>query len=489
MSALLANGICKSFGATAALTGVDFDVQPGEVHALVGENGSGKSTLMRIFSGEEIPDRGSLTVRGEQYSPRSPIDARRHGIVLIHQELALCEHLSIAENIFLGGEPRFGPALKGRAMIAETYAVLARMGYSGLEPETRVSRLSPAMKQVVEIAKGLARNASIFIFDEPTSSLGKDDVESLFNQIRLLRERGCAVIYISHFLDEVMEIADRATVLRDGKSVGTSQVSEIDTAQLIELMVGREVTELYPRSQHVPGEIMLELKVLAGRKKPAGADLTVRRGEVFGIAGLNGSGRTELLRCIFGLDRVISGKVRIAAFSAIQNPHDLWRNGVGFLCEDRKLEGLALKLSLAENLLMPYPGSRGLVSPNRQRERTQAWIERLGVRCKDSDQPVGQLSGGNQQKIALGRLLERDVDLLLLDEPTRGIDIGSKAEIYRVIDELASNGKAVLMVSSYLPELLGVCDRIAVMARGRLGPPVAAESTDAEALMEAAVGG
>ena len=442
---------------------------------------------MRILAGEEKPDAGSISIDGRPYAPRSPLEARKHGIAFIHQELALCEHLSVAENVFLGGELHAGPALRLSDIVARTKAILSEMGYGELNPETEVRRLSQPMKQVVEIAKGLERDASIFIFDEPTSSLGKTDVANLFAQIAKLRERNKAVIYISHFLDEVMEIADRATVLRDGRAEGTMKRAETDIPHLIRLMVGREVSDLYPRSHHPFGEELLRLDSLAGRKKPVSADLAICRGQVFGIAGLNGSGRTELLRCIFGLDRVASGEIKFEQFVGPKSPHDRWREGVGLLSEDRKLEGLALKLSLAENLVMPRPGSLGLINPRTQRERTRKWIDRLGVKCKDPDQPIGQLSGGNQQKVALGRLLDADADLLLLDEPTRGIDIGSKIEIYRVIDELAMRGKAIILVSSYLPELLGVCDLISVMARGVLQPPVAPSETDAERLMEACV--
>lgn len=479
--------VSKAFGATRALVDVSLAASSGEVLALVGENGSGKSTLMRVLAGEERPDSGQMLLDGVRYAPRDPVEARRHGVALIHQELALCEHLSVAENIALGGEPHFGPVLGVSAMRDQARRLLSEMGYSDQSVDQEVRRLSPAMKQVVEIAKALARNASIIIFDEPTSSLGKHDVENLFKQIRALKQRDAAVIYISHFLDEVMEIADRAVVLRDGSLVGHYNVRSTSIPELVRSMVGREVQELYPRSHHVPAEVLLDIQHLVGKKMPRDGSAQIRKGEVLGIAGLNGSGRTEFLRTVFGLDRVISGEIKFAAFSGASSTHDRWNQGMGFLSEDRKLEGLALKLSLAENLLMPRPGVSGIVSPRNQSSRTATWIEKLDVKCKGPDQPIGELSGGNQQKIALARLLELDVDMLVLDEPTRGIDIGSKAEIYKVIDALALQGKAILLVSSYLPELLGVCDRVAVMSRGTLGPAVPAVETDAERLMEACV--
>lgn len=487
MSGIRAEGIDKSFGATQALSGVAFEAAPGRVHALVGENGSGKSTLMRILAGEETPDAGGLFLGNVPYAPKTPLDAKRRGVALIHQELALCEHLSVAENIFLGGEVSHGPILSGRSMRKSAGDLLEKMGYPALDPATEVRKISQPMKQVVEIAKALKREAKVVLFDEPTSSLGKADIEHLFTQIRNLSEMGCCVIYISHFLDEVLEIADDVSVLRDGKMIQTLDASKTDGQGLVRLMVGREVSELYPRSDRAPGQTLLSLANLSGVKKPKNVSLELRRGEVLGVAGLNGSGRTELLRAIFGLDPIASGQIRFGAFSGRSEPCQRWKQGAGLLSEDRKSEGLALKLSVAENLLMPRSGRAGIIHPKAQAQTTQLWIDRLAVRCKGPEQPVGELSGGNQQKIALGRLLELDVDLLLLDEPTRGIDIGSKAQIYSLIDELASRGKAVLLVSSYLPELLGVCDRVAVMSRGQLSTPVLASQTDAEALMEACV--
>jgi ribose transport system ATP-binding protein len=428
-----------------------------------------------------------MSVDGTPYAPRSPLDARAAGVALIHQELALCEHLSVAENIWLGGEMRSGPVLASAQMASQSRAILARLGHGELDPHTEVRRLSPATKQVVEIAKSLARKAHTFIFDEPTSSLGKQDVGHLFEQVRALCKSGCTVIYISHFLDEVMEIADRVVVLRDGKNAGSVDVAQTSTAELVRLMVGREVSELYPRSAREHGDVLLSAEMLAGRTKPTSASLQTRRGEVFGVAGLNGSGRSELLRVIFGLDAIRSGSIKFGAYSGFDKPHDRWWQGMGFLSEDRKAEGLALRLSIADNILMPRPGKSGVVLPRYQISRAELWIQKLRIRCKGAEQPVGELSGGNQQKVALARILEQDSALLLLDEPTRGIDIGSKAEIYSVIDELASKGKSVILVSSYLPELLGVCDRIAVMNRGTLAEPVAASGTDQERLMEMCV--
>jgi ribose transport system ATP-binding protein len=344
----------------------------------------------------------------------------------------------------------------------------------------------------VEIARALAQESCrVLILDEPTSSLGGDDVRRLFELIRRLASRGMGVIYISHFLEEVREVAHRVTVLRDGKTVGTRPVEELETSDIVRMMVGREVGELYPRSPRPEGEMVLEIEGLAGLTKPESAALALRRGEVLGIAGLVGAGRTELVRTLFGLDPIRRGTIRVGLYVGPHSPADRWRQGVGFLSEDRAGEGLALSLSVADNLTLSKLKGLGpgpIVLPSRQDEASQIHIDSLEIRCREPRQLAVELSGGNQQKVALARLLHHDVDIYLLDEPTRGIDVGSKARIYRLIDELAAAGKAVLMVSSYLPELLGVCDRIAVMCRGRLGPARPAEGLDEHQLLMEAVG-
>lgn len=419
-------GIQKRFGATVALGGVDLDVTGGEVLALVGENGAGKSTLMKVLSGAHPPDAGTMTLDGQPYRPRHPHAARLAGVAMIYQELALAPHLTVAENIWLGMEPA------RREQRPRATAALAQLGHADISPDTRVADLSIAQRQIVEIVRAVASGCRVLVFDEPTSSLAGDDIARLFDLIRRLKADGHAIIYISHFLEEVKTIADRFTVLRDGQSVGTGNVADAPTSEIIALMVGRQVAELYPRSPRTPGEVVLRLD-----------GLELRRGEVVGIAGLVGSGRTELLRSI----------------------KTDWRQ-TGFVCEDRKLEGLALNLSIADNTTLPCLPA--FVRPSALETATSRWIDRLPIKCQSPRQLVGALSGGNQQKVALARLLEAAVDVLLLDEPTRGIDVGSKAEIYRLIDELAARGKAVLLVSSYLPELLGVCDRIAVVRSGRV---------------------
>ncbi|MGB7157442.1 MAG: sugar ABC transporter ATP-binding protein, partial [Tepidisphaeraceae bacterium] len=364
---------------------------------------------------------------------------------------------------------------------------LARLGRSDIPPGVAAAALSVAQQQLVEIGRAVAIGSRVLVLDEPTSSLTQADVQRLFGLIDQLRDEGHAIVYISHFLEEVRRVSDHFTVLRDGRSVGSGVTKEVSTDRIVAMMVGREVTDLYPRSARKPGDVVLELSGLSSKaKKPRDASLQLRRGEVLGIAGLMGAGRTELLRAIFGLDAVRSGNLRLLAFHGSASPARRWRQGAGMLSEDRKAEGLALKLSIADNLTLSKLnrfGPIGWIFPRRQRAAAEDWVKRLGVRCRSAQQPIGQLSGGNQQKVAIARLLHHDVDVLLLDEPTRGIDVASKAQIYQLIDDLACRGKAVLMVSSYLPELLGTCDRIAVMSRGVLGPAHDVDKTDAQQLM------
>jgi ribose transport system ATP-binding protein len=478
-------GIRKRFGATLALNGVDLEIAPGEVHAVVGENGAGKSTLMKILSGVYPPDAGSMELNGTAFAPQEPNDARRAGVVMVNQELAIAPHLSVVENIVLGAEPSrmFLNHAEARRLATDA---LAQLGRPDIHLNARAGELSVADRQMVEIARALALGCRVLVLDEPTSSLTTADTQNLFRLVRRLRDQGQSIIYISHFLEEVQSLSDRYTVLRDGVSVATGPTAETNADELARLMVGRQVSDLYVRTKRTPGEIVLEVDQVAGVRKPANASFVLRRGEVLGIAGLVGAGRSELLRAIFALDPVVNGTVRVQGVSGSQSPSARWSQGVGMLSEDRKTEGLALNLSLAENLTLPELPS--WIRPSALSAETSDWIKRLGVRCAGPDQAIGQLSGGNQQKIALGRLLRNQSDVLLLDEPTRGVDIGAKQNIYRLIDELANEGKAVVMVSSYLPELLGTCDRIAVMCRGVLGPAIPVEQCSEHQIMLAATG-
>lgn len=491
---LVMRGIRKSFGPTVALGRVDLEVLPGEVHALVGENGAGKSTLMKILSGAHLPDAGEMEIDGAAYAPRSPLDARAAGVGMIYQELSIAPHLTVEENISLGAEPRRGLFIDRREMRSRAMAALAHFDHPDIRPETIAGTLSVSALQLVEIGRSLAMGCKLLVFDEPTSSLARADIERLFALIDRLKASGISIIYISHFLEEVKRLASRLTVLRDGSVAGTREVGSVEPAEVVSLMVGRDVADLYPRNHHQPGPEILKISGLAGKMKPVSADLTVRRGEVVGIAGLIGSGRTEFLRALFGLDPVKSGEVSIAGDTAPANPRRRWRQGLGFLSEDRKEEGLALNLSIADNVTITCLerfGPAGTISPKRQQAATVRWIERLGIKCQGPAQPVGALSGGNQQKAAFARLLQHDVDILLLDEPTRGIDIAAKARIYEAIDEAVTDPdrrRAVIIISSYLSELFGVCDRIAVMSQGRLTRAVAVENLTPHDVMLVATG-
>ena len=485
-------GVRKAFGPTVALGGVDLSVAPGEVHALVGENGAGKSTLMKVLSGAIAADVGAMALDGAPYAPAGPADARGRGVAMVYQELSLAPHMTVAENILLGREPTRRGLLDRRRARAVAAEALARLDHRDIDPDARVAGLSTAARQIVEIARALASDCRVLVLDEPTSSLGRADAAQLFERIRALAARGIAVIYISHFLEEVLAVADRYTVLRDGVTAGRGAIAGTRAEDLVALMVGRAVEDLFPRGARAPGEVLLELDALAGEGLPADASLQLRRGEVLGVAGLVGAGRTELLRAIFGLAPIRSGAIRVGAHIGWASPARRWAQGVGLLSEDRKGEGLALSMSVADNLLLAPgqgAGPLGWAGPAARGASAARWIEALGVRCAGPAQRIRGLSGGNQQKVAMIRLLHRGANVLLLDEPTRGVDVASRAAIYARLDAEVRGGRAALVVSSYLPELLGACDRIAVMHRGRLGParPVA-DCTEASLMLEATGG-
>lgn len=491
-------GVSKRFGATIALEDVGIKVAAGEVLALVGENGAGKSTLMKVLSGAIKPDVGRMWLDGVPYRPAHPLEARRAGVAMIYQELSLTPHLSVQENIMLGMEPASLGVVRWKEVRRRANEAIKEFDNPELTPDARVSKLSVGSQQLVEIARALAIGCRVLVLDEPTSSLTQRDVERLFEIIGRLKQQGKAIIYISHFIEEVKRIADRVTVLRDGRVVGSSDVAAITPDRIVALMVGRQVEELYPRSQRQAGEVVLEIEDLAGLKNPKSASLKLRRGEVLGIAGLVGAGRTELLRSLFGLEPVKKGRIRLGLYSGPASPVRRWMQGAGLLSEDRKEEGLALSLSVADNVTLSKLkgfGPLGLVLPSRQDKATRRWLRELDIRCRGPRQPVGSLSGGNQQKVALARLLQHDVDVFLLDEPTRGIDVAAKALVYKLINAVATGSpaegrqpKAILMVSSYLPELMGVCDRVAVMCRGILGPTHKVNEVNEHELMFEATG-
>jgi len=482
-------GVHKSYGPTAALRGVELELLAGEVHALVGENGAGKSTLMKILSGAEQPDSGSMTLDGTAFQPSGPQVARNAGVVMVYQELAVCPDLSVEANVVLGQESAHLGFLQKSRDRERVRTALAELGHPEIDLSAPVSSLNPASRQVVEIARALLTDVKVLVLDEPTSALTQEDARRLFDLVRRLKARGVTVVYISHFLEEIEAVADRFTVLRDGQPAGGGKVGEVSREKIIEMMVGRSVAELYPHTPHTIGEPVLELTDVRGELLPAGVSLTLRRGEILGIAGIVGSGRTELLRAIYGLDPVQSGVVKIGtAVNSTASPANRIGQGVGLLSEDRKNEGLALGMSIADNVTLSRLGT-GFLSRARLATAVSGVLDRLGVKCRDQSQAVGELSGGNQQKVALGRLFHQGAEILLLDEPTKGVDVGSKAEIYRQIGAAAATGKAVLVVSSYLPELFGVCDTLAVMCRGKLTATRPVRDWTPESVIAVATGG
>ena len=464
--------IQKSFGATRALKSVSLEIAPGEVHAIIGENGAGKSTLMKILSGAYGADAGTMNLSGLPYLPENPHDARLKGVAMIYQELNLALHLSAQENILLGAESARAGWIDRKTSRERAQAALAQLGHEGLDLDRLAGDFSIAEQQIIEIARALLISPQVLIMDEPTSSLTQADTEKLFATITRLRARGVSIIYISHFLEECRLIADRYTVLKDGETVGSGEMAGASLDHIVTLMTGREVKELYPRTAHPMGAVVLEVNAAASKPRLRQATLQLRAGEVFGLGGLIGAGRTDLLRAIFGLDDLAAGEVCIlGAPTRAVGPRNRWGQGVGFLSENRKEEGLMLNQTITDNLTLTKLGAfgrMGWINGGRQQAVAQRWVGELRVKCRDAGQLIGELSGGNQQKVALARLLEHPARIFLLDEPTRGIDVGSKAQIYQLVSELAAAGKAVVVVSSYLPELLGMCDTIGVMCRGEL---------------------
>ena len=494
MLALKLSKIDKSFGPTVALDGVDLELRRGEVHALIGENGAGKSTLMNVIAGSLRPDAGTMEIQGQVYSPSNPLDARTHGIALIHQELSLCPHLTVAENVLMGIEPSRMGWLERDQLIARTNDVLKTFHHADIRPEKRVQDLSVAARQIVEICRAIAAQARIILMDEPTSSLQRDDVEHLFKLIRKLSAEGISVIYISHFLEEVRQISDRFTVLRDGRSVATGEISSTTDDELIVKMVGRAQQNLFPVRPSTSGETILDVRNLASPPLLKNASFELRRGEILGIAGLMGSGRTPLLRAIFGLAQLESGTITVNKRSLSNRrgtPAMRLIEGLGYLSEDRKGDGLTLNQSIADNVTVTRFNSCsrwGWLDLGAQRKQAEKLVNALKIRTHGVQQEVGALSGGNQQKVIVARLLHQDADVLLLDEPTRGIDIGSKAQVYETIAACAAQNKAVLMVSSYLPELFGMCDRLAVMSRGKLSEVKPIDEWTPESVLQSAIG-
>ncbi|SDN25239.1 sugar ABC transporter ATP-binding protein [Allokutzneria albata] len=480
---LRVEGITKRFTGALALSDVDFDLRSGEVHVLLGENGAGKSTLVKVLAGAHSPDTGRIVVDGREVRLGSPQQAAKLGIAVIHQELTLVPDLSVAENLFLGRMPRrFG--FVDRALVRRrAREMLERVGLP-VDPGTPVRELGIAQQQMVEIARALDTDAKVLVLDEPTAVLTETETDRLLEIMAELRDEGVGLVFITHHLEEIRRIADRITVLRDGESVGVLPAgSSVD--EMVRMMVGRTISEQYPRRAREPGEVLLSVSGLTRSGAFSDISFEVRAGEVLGIAGLVGSGRTEVARAVFGVDHYDSGEVVVAGSRPrAGDVRAVMRAGLGLVPEDRKGQGLVLTSSVGENLglvTMRAATKGGFVDRKAQRVRTSAMAGRLRVKTSGLDQPVRELSGGNQQKVVIGKWLLADVRVLVLDEPTRGVDVGAKVEIYELVNELTDAGHAVVLISSDLPEVIGMSDRVLVMSAGR----VAGELTAAEATQDA----
>lgn len=480
------DGVSKAFGAVRALRGVSLRLRAGEVHGLVGENGAGKSTLMRILSGLEQPTGGGLRIDGEPVTLHGPADAQGRGVAMIHQELNLVDELSVAENLFLGREwTRFGLLDRGR-MIAEARRRLEAIG-STVDPAARVKDLSIAQQQMVEIAKAVGQDARLLIMDEPTAVLTRREVALLFELIARLKSRGVAIVYISHFLDEVLRVCDRVTVLRDGEVVAAiDEPATVDEQRLANLMVGRAMSQQFPPRNQPGDEVVLRVAgvSVAGMVHDAGFEL--RRGEILGFAGLIGAGRTELAEAVFGLRPRGGGWIEIDGKAVdIRSPRDAVRHGLAYVSEDRRGRGLVIGMPIADNttLVSLQRYCRPLIRRREELEATEGHRRRLGIKLGDPRDGVGTLSGGNQQKVAIAKWLETRPRVLFLDEPTRGVDVGAKGEIYRLIHGLAEAGMACVVISSEMNELIGLCHRIAVMRGGRIAAVLDGPTATEEAIM------
>jgi ribose transport system ATP-binding protein len=476
-----------------ALDGVDFTLKQGEVHVLLGENGAGKSTLIKILSGALQKDSGVIRIDDREVQIRHPWDAQALGISTIYQEFNLVPQLSIAENIFLGREQGTGlPGIISRNLLEkETRRVLESLEV-GLDPAWRVQDLGVAQKQMVEVAKALSVHSRILIMDEPTSALTRQEIEILFRMMRRLKENGVGIIYISHRLEELIEIGDRLTVLRDGRVIGTREVGAVESGELVRMMVNRELKQQFPRQSIKPGEEILRVENLGRRGVFEQISFSVHRGEIVGIAGLLGAGRTELARALFGVDRVDCGTIRLNARPvSINRPDQAVRLGLALLTEDRKSHGLVLEMSVKDNISLSSLGRflrLGVLRSGLENRTVSKYVRELRIRTPDINRKVLFLSGGNQQKVVLSKWLCSRGELFIFDEPTRGIDIGAKVEIYHLMNQLTASGAAIIMISSELPEVIGMSDRILVMRRGLIVKEFASRKADQESVMSAALG-
>ncbi len=485
--ALKMDGISKAFGPIRALSDVSLTLRPGTIHALVGENGAGKSTLMKVLSGVYKPDTGSIAINNVKHDFENPQQAIKAGISMIYQDLDLAEDLTVSENVFLGNEPQMACAfmVEGKKMTKMTAELIDQFGFD-IHPDAVISEMPTGDCQIAEILKALARNSSILVMDEPTSSLSEKETDRLFYIIKDLRARGISIIYISHRLEEIIDLADDITVLRDGQVVHHEEQAELDISTIVHHMVGRELKDFYPKREVETGKVSAGIKDLS-TEKVKDISFDIRSGEIVGMSGLVGAGRTEIARAIFGIDNRTTGTIAInGEHITVKNPTDAINSGIAYLTEDRKRTGLCLNLPCGWNITLAsldLLGFKKFINPNREKEISVGAVNKIAIKWNGPDAPAESLSGGNQQKLLIARWLLSNSQLMIFDEPTRGIDVGAKKEIYSLLNDLAAKGKAILFISSELPELLGITDRILVMRRGKLVANLVTKETNQDEIM------
>lgn len=487
-------GISKAFNGNKVLNNVEFSVRKGEIHALMGENGAGKSTLMKILTGIYTRDTGEVKVKGKLVDFKNPKEAERSGIAVIHQELNILPDLTVAENLFLGNEKTYGKSgiLKTREMNKEAKTILAKLGLD-IDVKTVARQLSVGKQQIIEIAKAMSSNAEVIIMDEPTAALTEREIVSLFETIRTLQSNGVSFVYISHRMEEIFSLCDRITILRDGNYVGVKEIKKTSFDKIVQMMVGRELGERFPERNAIIGDVKLTANGLTRNGYFEDISFELRRGEVLGIAGLMGAGRTEVAQSLFGYKKLDKGDVVLDGKPVkISNPLQAKKLGFGYVTEDRKSEGLIVDFSVRENLSLTNfnkVSSNGIIKANEEKELYETMVKRLGVRTSGPNQVAKSLSGGNQQKVVIAKWLGIEPNVLILDEPTRGVDVGAKKEIYTIINELAEKGVAILMISSELPEIIGMADRVLVMHEGTLTAELQKDEMTQERIMHYATGG
>jgi ABC-type sugar transport system ATPase subunit len=492
---LILKGICKSFFGAQVLHEINLDVKRGEILGLVGENGAGKSTLMNILGGVLPPDTGSMELKGQPYLPTNPKDADKAGIAFIHQELSLFSNLTVSENMFIDDLPSGGLwSVQFKEMRAKAKEYIDKFGVH-TTPDTKVESLSMGIRQTIEITKALIKNAEIIIFDEPTTSLSQTEKENLFKIIWHLKEQGVTIIYISHILEDVFYLCDRIVVLRDGHLIGVNEKNELGKAQIIKMMVGRELSQVYPTIEKKIGSIVYQVNNIKSGKVVNDISMSLSSGEIVGLFGLMGAGRTELVRCLFGVDPIDSGDIQFNGKTYKKlNPQICIENGISFVTEDRRQEGLLMPKSVKNNLVLvkldQLRERLGMVSNRKEDAEAEKVIKELSIKVQDKNrQEVKNLSGGNQQKVVIAKWIMRKPSMFIMDEPTRGVDVGAKYEIYTIINEMAKKGSVVLFVSSEMEELMGICDRILVMSKGKIVADIQRNEYSQEKIISYAIGG